>query len=88
MIIGKFDKAAKGPAYKKDDYIELLSVQYQIFKIARSYGMLTLEAHIENLDDSDLFNQFPSFHNNHHAIEFFCDYLRMISLGNETSHEM
>ena len=50
--------------------------------------MLTLEAHIENLDDSDLFNQFPSFHNNHHTVEFFCDYLRMISLGNETSHEM
>jgi chemotaxis protein MotA len=91
-VIGKlgkgFGKAAKGPADKQDDYIELLSVQYQIFKIARSYGMLTLEAHIENLDDSDLFNQFPSFHNNHHAIEFFCDYLRMISLGNETSHEM
>jgi chemotaxis protein MotA len=91
-VIGKlgkgFGKAARGPADKKDDYIELLSVQYQIFKIARSYGMLTLEAHIENLDDSDLFNQFPSFRNNHHTVEFFCDYLRMISLGNETSHEM
>ena len=73
VIIGKFDKAAKGPAYKKDDYIVLLSVQYQIFKMAHSKGMLTLEANIENPDDSDLFNRLPSFHNNHHAAEFVCD---------------
>ena len=77
VIIGKvgkgFCKAAKGPAYKKEDYMELLSVQYQIFKIARYKGMLTLEAHIENPDDSDLFNRLPSFHNNHHAAEFVCD---------------
>ena len=91
-VIGKLGKgvgkAAKGPAYKKEDYIELLSVQYQIFKMARSKGMLTLESHIENPDESDLFNQFPSFHNNHHAVEFVCDYLRMMSLGSETAHEM
>ena len=91
-VIGKlgrgFVKAAKSPAYKKEDYIELLSVQYQIFKMARSKGMLTLESYIENPDESDLFNQFPSFHNNHHAVEFVCDYLRMMSLGSETAHEM
>ena len=63
--IGKgFGAAAKGPAYKKDDYIELLSVQYQIFKMARSKGMLALESHVENPDESDLFNQFPGFHDN------------------------
>jgi len=91
-VIGKlgngFGAAAKGPKYKKDDYIELLSVQYQIFKMARAKGMLALEAHVENPDESDLFNQFPGFHDNHHAVTFICDYLRSMSLGSESLHEM
>ena len=87
--LGKvFGKAMKGPAHTKDDYIELLSVQYQVFKMARSKGMLALEGHVENPDESELFTQFPGFHENHHALTFMCDYLRMVSLGSESPHEM
>ncbi len=75
-------KKANG-AYSKDDYIEQLSMLYTIFKLARTKGWLALEQHIENSHESELFKQFPSFHHNHHAIVFFCDYLRIISLGNE-----
>jgi chemotaxis protein MotA len=49
---------------------------------------LALETHVENPDESDLFNQFPGFHDNHHAVTFVCDYLRMMSLGSESPHEM
>lgn len=69
--------------YKKDDYIELLSMMFTMFKLARSKGFLALEVHVENPHDSELFNQFPKFHGNHHAVEFVCDYFRIISLGNE-----
>lgn len=87
--IGKgFGKAMKGPPYKKHDYIEFLSVQYQVFKMARSKGMFTLESHVESPDESDLFNQLPGFHDNHHAVAFVCDYLRMMSLVSEFPHEM
>lgn len=80
--------AMKGPRHTKDDYIELLSMMYAIFKLAKSKGMLALEPHIENPDESDLFAQFPGFHNDHHAVTFLCDYLRLISLGSETPHEL
>lgn len=70
-------------AYSKADYIELLSMLFTVFKLARSKGFLALEQHVENSHDSALFSQFPSFHKNHHALEFLCDYLRIISLGNE-----
>lgn len=78
-------KAVKNPngAYSKSDYNELLSMLFTIFKLARTKGWLALEQHIENSHDSELFKQFPSFYNNHHAIVFLCDYLRIISLGNE-----
>ena len=87
--VGKaFSTALKGSPYKKDDYIELLSMQFQVYKLAKAKGMLALETHVENPDDSDLFTQFPGFHSNHHALTFLCDYLRMFSLGTESPHEM
>ncbi len=75
-------------AHNKDSYMELLSVLYMIFKLARTKGWLALESHIEDPEGSDLFRQFPAFHTNHHAITFLCDYLRIISLGNENPHEI
>ncbi len=78
----------KPAAYSKEDYIELLSCLFMIFKLARTKGWLALESHIENAHDSELFKQFPSFHNNHHAEVFLCDYLRIISLGNENPHQI
>jgi len=81
-----FKSLKKAGAYSKDDYIELLSMLYTLFKLARSKGWLALESHIENPHESELFKQFPVFQHNHHAITFFCDYLRIISLGNENPH--
>ena len=83
-----FGQAMKGPAYKKEHYIELLSMLYQILKLAKAKGMLVLEAHVENPHESDLFSSFPHFHGNHHAVTFLCDYLRMISLGTENAYEL
>ena len=78
----------KPEAHNKESYLELLSVLYMLFKLARTKGWLALENHIEEPEDSDLFKQFPGFHKNHHAITFLCDYLRIISLGNENAHEI
>jgi chemotaxis protein MotA len=80
--------AAKGPPFKKNDYLELLSMQFALFKLAKSKGNLALEQHIENPHESSLFNQFPGFAKNHHAVEFICDYLRLLTLGTENVHEM
>lgn len=78
----------KPAAHSKDDYMELLSMLFSVFKLARTKGWLALEAHIENPEESDVFGQFPGFQHNHHALIFLCDYLRIISLGNENPHQM
>ena len=41
---GALGQMIKGPRYSKDSYLELLGLMYAIFKIAKSKGMLTLEA--------------------------------------------
>ena len=78
----------KAEAHDKESYMELLSVLYMIFKLARTKGWLSLENHIEEPEESSLFKQFEGFSKNHHAMMFLCDYLRIISLGNENSHEI
>jgi len=79
---------SKPSAYGKADYMELLSALYTVFKLARTKGWLAIEQHIENPHESDLFSQFPSFQHNHHGLVFLCDYLRIISLGNENPFEL
>lgn len=78
----------KGPQFKADDYMELLGVLYSVFKLAKSKGDLALEAHVENPDESALFQNFPSFIEDHHSVEFLCDYLRMLTLGTSNAHEV
>lgn len=75
----------KPEAHSKEDYLELLGMLYLIFRTSKQKGWLALEAHIENPEESDIFKQFPSFTKNHHAQTFLCDYLRIISLGNDNA---
>jgi chemotaxis protein MotA len=79
---------AKGAPYSEKSYLELLSMLFALFKLAKSKGNLALEQHIENPKESTLFNQFPGFARNHHAVEFVCDYVRLMTLGTENVHEM
>jgi chemotaxis protein MotA len=78
----------KKPKLNKQSYVDLLSVLYQTFKLAKTKGMLALEAHIEKPEDSELFKAFPSFLEDHHAVEFFADYLRLVTLGSDKPYEL
>ncbi|QQR68821.1 MAG: flagellar motor stator protein MotA [Alphaproteobacteria bacterium] len=80
--------AIKGSRHKKQDFLELLSMQYQVYKLARTKGMLALEQHVENPHESSIFSNYPHFVKEHHAVIFFCDYLRMITLGADKPHEI
>ena len=84
----EFNCLIKPEAHNKKDYMELLSMLFMTFKLARTKGWLALEQHIEHPHDSELFKQFPGFAANHHATTFFCDYLRIISLDNEDPHQI
>ncbi|MCG8492223.1 MAG: flagellar motor stator protein MotA [Sneathiellales bacterium] len=86
--LGNMGKLVKGMPYNKKTYEELLTLMYAIFKLAKTKGMIALEPHIENPHDSALFQNFTSFTKNHHAMDFMCDYLRLMTMGTENPHEM
>jgi chemotaxis protein MotA len=83
-----FGRIIGGPKKKKKDYEELLTCLFTVFRLAKTKGDLALEAHIEKPQDSTLFQSFPSLHQDHHALEFLCDYLRLVTLGATTPHEI
>jgi chemotaxis protein MotA len=78
----------KGEKYTKVAYLELLSLLYSIFKLAKTKGALALEQHVEKPEESTLFERFPIFRDDHHAVTFLCDYLRLLTLGTDNHHEM
>jgi len=74
--------------YNKDSYLELLSLLYTAFKLAKTKGMLALEQHVENPQESNLFQRFPAFMNDQSSLVFLCDYLRLLTLGTDNPHEV
>ncbi len=78
----------KGPSYNKASYLELLCVLYVLFRLAKTKGDLALEPHVERPEESTIFQQFPNFSKDHHAVDFLCDYLRILTLGASNPHEI
>lgn len=66
---------AKGPS--KQDYVELLQMMFQLFQLFRKDGPQAVEKHIETPDKSEIFNAYPSFMKNHHAVHFMCDTMKI-----------
>lgn len=83
-----FPLLVKGSRHNKKTYLELLSLLYAIFKLAKTKGDLALESHVERPDESPLFGKFPNFTKDHHTRDFLCDYLRLLTLGTNNAHEL
>ncbi|MGM0411734.1 MAG: flagellar motor stator protein MotA [Pseudomonadota bacterium] len=78
----------KGSPYNKAAYMELLALMYELFTRARKEGLMALEPHVEDPENSDLFAKYPTVHKNEQVREFIADYLRMIVGGNMNAFEM
>lgn len=74
--------------YGAKAYAELLQVLYEVFQKARKDGLVGLEAHIENPEGSDIFQKYPSFMANHHAVSLLCDTLKVLLTGTVEDHNL
>jgi chemotaxis protein MotA len=66
----------KGGGYSKADYMELLQLLFELTKTAKG-NPLSLEAHVDNPEGSEIFKKYPGVLKNHHAIHFLCDTLKV-----------
>lgn len=78
----------KPPRYQRPEYVDLLSMLYDIFGVMRKEGILGLEAHIEDPQSSTVFSVYPKLLADHHLIEFVTDCLRLIVGGSMNPMEL
>jgi chemotaxis protein MotA len=86
--LGALGKAVKGAAFKKTDYVELLSLLYFLVRLASTKGAMALEPHIEKPEESKAFMKFPKILHNHHASTVVCDYLRMVGMNADDPNQI
>jgi len=80
-IMHKTVVALKGTATRKEDYVDLLKLLYEIFVLARRNGLIALEDHVTAPKDSSLFKKYPSFLNDSARVEFLCNGLKPLIDG-------
>lgn len=91
VTIGTFKQLPRlflGSKYSKVFYMELLALFFQLFNIIRREGLIAVERHIDDPETSEVFTRFPSVTDDKHALEFICDYLRLMVIGDMTSYEL
>lgn len=87
-ILAQLPVALKGSPYNKIVYSEVLRMQYEVFVNAKKNGILSLEEDVNNPQSSEIFTKYPSFVANHHAVDFFCDAMKMLVNGACSAEEL
>ena len=78
----------KGPRYKAKDYLDALSLLYEVLNRARKEGFMSLESDVDNPAQSALFANYPSIRDDHHLMDFITDCLRLMIGSNIEPHEL
>ena len=54
----------------------------------KTKGMLEVEPALDDPHSSELFSNYPKFMKNHHGVEFFCDYMRIVTMGMDNHYQL
>ena len=81
-------EAFKQSVPKEQEYLETLGVLHSIMRELRTKSRNEVEAHIDNPEESAIFQAFPTVLKNHDLTHFICDYCRIIIIGNARPHEI
>ena len=86
-MIGQIKGLLAGSPGKKD-YLELLTLMYELFQLAQKSGLLGWEEHVNDPSKSSIFGKYKSFLKNHHAVEFMADTMKVIVSGSAEPHDL
>jgi len=78
----------KGSPYNRKTYVELFELMYSIAWLVRREGIIALDAHLSNPKTSSLFQKYPRISKNHHALEFICTGLALLSDGKPDAKQL
>ncbi len=87
-ILKEIPAAIKGEHYSKQDYLELLKSFNDLFLVAQRDGLLSIEKHVENPEESTVLSQNKKFINDKFILNFFCDTMKVMLTGGVPPHEL
>jgi chemotaxis protein MotA len=77
-----------GTGPTKADYVDLLSMQYQVFKLIQQSGVMALESHFEDPAKSPILGKYKKFLARHDAVDFLADSAKVIIVGGIAAHDL
>jgi chemotaxis protein MotA len=80
-------KILKGPKWKPADYRDLLCLLFELIRLQRQ-NPVAIEEHIENPENSAIFQRYPKVLKDHEAVELICDTLRAASMNYDDPHQV
>ena len=86
--LGDLGKLISGSKWKQQDYVDLLTLLFQLTKTMKTKGVIALESHIEKPHESSIFSAYPKILKDHFATDFICDTLRMMTMNLEDPHQV
>ena len=73
---------------KKSDYLIILGCLYALMREVKSKSKSEVERHVDNPQESSLFQKYPKILEHPQLLTFICDYFRLILMGNARTHEI
>ncbi|MCI4666374.1 MAG: flagellar motor stator protein MotA [Neomegalonema sp.] len=86
-VMHDFGKIFKGGKWHKHDYVDILSLMFQLIRIGQT-APLELEQHIENPSESALFGMYPKIQGDKRACDMICDTFRNSSMNFDDPHQV
>jgi len=80
-------KVFKGAKWKQDDYRDLLCLLFTLIRIARQ-NPVEVEQHIEDPQNSEVFNRYPRIMSDKEAVDLICDTMRSASMNYDDPHQV
>jgi chemotaxis protein MotA len=77
-------KIFKGPAWKKQDYLDTIFLISKLMKMLRVEGPVAVEPHIEDPKSSAIFADYPRLMKDTTLIALICDTLRLVVVSSGT----
>ncbi|HSK08018.1 MAG TPA: flagellar motor stator protein MotA [Vicinamibacterales bacterium] len=81
-------KSLFGKHTDKSEYVELLSLQYLLFRLSQQSGVMALESHVEDPAASPIISRFPGFLGRPDAVDFLSDSFKVIIAGGISAHDL
>lgn len=80
-------KVFKGAHWQSDDYRDILCLLFELLRIAKT-NPVVLEGHIEDPENSEIFQRYPRVAADGEAVALICDTLRSGSMNYDDPHQV